>query len=133
MSRANLSSNDKEARDRSNYWEVRQALYIHPGNYTSESVLMADGSVRYIAVPPVINTLYLTNDTQNGNRKANQFQVYRNDEFFIRFDAAAETQHSAYVPANMLQTWNLNPGVQTISIAAVTNTGKVRMNFLWGD
>lgn len=136
MGRRNLSPQDRERLSNPIFWEWRQALYTHPGGYTTETLAWADKSARYIGIPPVANTdgpvAGFAGTTTAVLEKPAALQLFRANDFFVSLDRVPDTQHGAFVPANTWVTVLLNPGVNTLGFTATTGTDVLRVNFGYG-
>lgn len=135
MSRKNLTPNERLLYSQEVYYDFQQAQYIHPGGYTNSVIPLADASARFIGVPPVTGTnAHAPTMASNGAPRPSSVHLYRaaGDDYWVRFDAVADTQHGGRFLGGVEYAIPLNPDVKTISWVTTINTSPLFMKYGWG-
>lgn len=136
MGRRNLSASDRIARSNPVVTDVWRTPYIHPGGYTSNPDMLVDRSARFIAIPPVTSSVSSQGfpvAAATANLRPSHVMLYRDDHWFLRFDAVAETAGAGYIPGGQMLTMPINPGAATLSAVALEGTSPLIFSWVNGD
>lgn len=130
MPRSLIKKEAAQIRDALVVANIQQALYVHPGSYTTEQVAFADATQRFIAVPPIISPAFSNHLLLPGMPEA--VEVYRDQEFYLVFNSSVFSNTGAWVPGGAVKLISLNPGLtgSTLAFMATTGTDKLRINWV---
>lgn len=105
---------------------MEQWLPVHPGVITDGAFAPADGTIRYVGVPPVTGT------TDPLQIRPSLLELFRTEDFYLSLDSGA-TSRAAFRAGNFYHIIPLNPGVQTISYSATRGTAELRGNWIFSE
>jgi hypothetical protein len=132
MPRRPLSPNDRENFAKPVLWDAQAAVFTTLGPIPLGASLLFLGVPPFLVTTPIDGNYFPVRVSAGDTPRPTHVELYRDDPFWWRIDAIADTRQGAYRPGGIPVAYPLNPAAATLSFTSVNNTSPMRVNWLWG-